>query len=120
MFQRDSVLPCWNQRDRIDRGFITECSLISANIFNRDNQRGHANNVLGTAPQPLPCPIVSPRTAVLVGLVALGPVVSYVLLRADPIALIAGVNVVIVTGALVIAFRTIVKERRDVSPPSVS
>lgn len=57
--------------------------------------------------------IVSPRQAILVGLLALVPVASYVLIGMDPLGLIAGVNVVIVTVALFIAFQTIEEDRHD-------
>lgn len=57
--------------------------------------------------------IVSPRQAILVGLLALVPVASYVLVLTDPIGIIAGINVVIVTVALYIAFQTIERERDE-------
>lgn len=51
--------------------------------------------------------MITPRQAVLVGLLALVPVAAYGLFAPELTAIVAAVNVVIVTAALYVAFRPI-------------
>lgn len=46
----------------------------------------------------------------LVGLLALIPIAAYIAARADPISLIAALNVIIVTLSLIVAFRAVQRQ----------